>query len=172
MFAFRKAIPQALHQKLLGLSPAPVTLAELVNKAREFDRVWRLYSNPAFTGKDVRSSGPRNRALTTETNTATINATTTPPKQQRPALNLGKLSKEEKDRRYREKLCFYCGKPNHISKDCRTKKAGQGRFNSDNPRSDFRTRASTTHDEVYEEPPEDHPAQVAALTFSESSPDF
>ena len=46
MFAFRKALPQALHQKILGVFPQPTTLDDLVEKAREFDCIWWLYSNP------------------------------------------------------------------------------------------------------------------------------
>jgi len=49
MFAFRKALPQALHQKIIGVSPQPTTLEGLAEKAREFDCIWRLYSNPSFT---------------------------------------------------------------------------------------------------------------------------
>ena len=161
MFAFRKALPMALHQKIIGVSPQPTTLADLVEKAREFDRVWRLYSNPAFT----RNSGPRNRAMTTEDDHIQANATTTP----RPQM--GKISKEEKDRRFKEKLCFYCGKANHTARECRVKKSqfAQGSTNrrpqSTRPRQDFRARATVTQEPTYEEGeiPEEHPAQVAAL---------
>jgi hypothetical protein len=38
MWAFRKALPEGLQQKLLGLSPQPTTLADLVEKTREFDQ--------------------------------------------------------------------------------------------------------------------------------------
>jgi predicted secreted hydrolase len=62
MFAFRKALPMALHQKIMGVSPQPTTLEVLAEKACEFDCLWCMYSNPAFT----RNSGPRNCALTTE----------------------------------------------------------------------------------------------------------
>jgi hypothetical protein len=37
MYAFRVNLNQGLHTKLLGLSPQPATLKELVEKAREFD---------------------------------------------------------------------------------------------------------------------------------------
>ena len=40
MYAFRKLIPEPLHAKLLGLSPPPDTLTALVEKSREFDRLW------------------------------------------------------------------------------------------------------------------------------------
>jgi len=46
MYAFRKALDTALHNKLLQLSPMPTTLAGLVEKAREFDRNWRTFAGP------------------------------------------------------------------------------------------------------------------------------
>jgi hypothetical protein len=33
MFAFRKALPMALHQKIMGVSPQPTTLEGLAEKA-------------------------------------------------------------------------------------------------------------------------------------------
>jgi len=30
----------------------------------------------------------------------------------------GKLSPEERERRFREKLCMYCGKPGHVATNC------------------------------------------------------
>ena len=48
MFTFRKVLPQGLHQKILGVSPQPTMLDDLVKKAREFDRIWWLYSNPGI----------------------------------------------------------------------------------------------------------------------------
>ncbi len=112
MFAFRKALPQALHQKIIGVSPQPTTLDGLAEKAREFDHIWRLYSNPSFT--NAHPQGPRNRALTAEEEATQVNATST---SIRPQLG-GTLSKEEKDRHFKEKLCFYCGKPNHVVSKC------------------------------------------------------
>ena len=164
MFAFRKALPIALHQKIMGVSPQPTTLDGLAEKAREFDRLWRMYSNPAFT----RNSGPRNRAMITEDDHVQANATTA----SRPLMG-GKISKEEKDRRFKEKLCFYCGKPNHTARECQVKKSqlAQGTSNSrpnqrnQRPRQDFRARATVTQEETYEEEQqaEEHPAQIAAI---------
>jgi hypothetical protein len=161
MFAFRKALPMALHQKIMGVSPQPTTLEGLAEKAREFNCLWRMYSNPAFT----RNSGPRNRALTTEEDHIQADVATT----SRPQMG-GKISKEEKDRHFKEKLCFYCGKPNHTAKECQVKKSqlsqgsGNKRPQGTRPRTDFRARATTTQEENEEgEIPEEHPAQVAAM---------
>ena len=54
MFAFRKALPQVLHQKIMGISPQPTMLEGLAKKACEFNHIWHMYTNPAFT----KSSGP------------------------------------------------------------------------------------------------------------------
>ena len=117
MFAFRKALPQALHQKILGVSPQLTTLDDLVEKAREFDRIWRLYSNPAFTGSTSRPQGGfKNRATTTEEGSAQVNAFT---------QKFEKLSKEEKDRHFKNKLCLYCGKPGHMARECHLKRSSQ-----------------------------------------------
>ena len=148
----------------MGVSPQPTTLEGLAEKAREFDRLWCMYSNPAFT----RNSGPRNRGLTTEEDHAQANAFTT----SRPQTG-GKISKEEKDRRFREKLCFYCGKPGHTARECHLKKSqlSQGSSNrrpnpsNPRPRTDVRARATVTQEEQYEEEPQaqEHPAQIVAM---------
>jgi hypothetical protein len=153
----------------MGVSPQPTTLEALVDKAREFDRVWRLYSNPAFTGGGGKPRDTRNRALQADEEGAQVNATTAT----RPS-KMGKLTKEEKDRRYKEKLCFYCGKPNHTAKECcaKTLQMNQGSNKpSQRPRTDFRARATTTQEESYEEAPEEHPAQISAL-YQDPRPRF
>jgi hypothetical protein len=43
MFAFCQALPAGLNDKLIGLSPAPMTLAGLVDKARLFDQQYQLW---------------------------------------------------------------------------------------------------------------------------------
>jgi hypothetical protein len=114
MFTFQKALPMALHQKIMGVSPQPTKLKGLAEKAHESDCLWCMYSNPAFT----RNPGPRNCALTTEEDHIQANIATT----SCPQMG-GKISKEEKDRHFKEKLCFYCGKPNHTAKECQVKKS-------------------------------------------------
>ena len=44
MYAFRKCINSALQQKLVALSPQPATLADLVDKARDLDRSFRMFT--------------------------------------------------------------------------------------------------------------------------------
>jgi hypothetical protein len=56
--------------------------------------------------------------------------------------SLGRISKAEKDCRFKEKLCFYCGKPNHMAAQCRGKKSTRGTAGP-GLRRDARTRALT-----------------------------
>ena len=46
MFAFRKNIPFALHQKILGVDPQPTTMTALVEKAQSYDRSYRIWGGP------------------------------------------------------------------------------------------------------------------------------
>jgi hypothetical protein len=152
MYAFRRNLPHPLHQKLLGISPQPTTLDGLAEKAREFDRLYHLYGNPLFTGqRSGRGANVRATTMGQEEGQATsINLFTG--YDQTPGT-MGKISKEEKDRRFKEKLCFYCGKQGHRAKDCRAKKAAQGGARP-GPRRDTKARGLTAQDpEKQEEEP-------------------
>ncbi len=165
MYAFQQAIPGALLGKLMGISPFPMTLATLVEKARDFDRVWRLhaprntYSNSPCTPSRQTTSG---RAILTEDDSIGINASSS-----RPEKSKGKLTKEEREFRFKNKLCLYCGKPGHILQECRTKttamrtRGGQA--------SNTRTRGVFAEDDDQEEAPSDHPAHIGA-TYREILP--
>jgi hypothetical protein len=124
MFAFRRNLNQALHNKLLTLSPQPATLVGLVEKAREFDRLWHLYTSNAFT---QRRQGARVRATNTEEESPRIGYSGTSQSSQSQTPH-GPLSKEERKRRFDNKLCLYCGRAGHIARDCWQKStASQGR---------------------------------------------
>ena len=43
MYVFRQALPQGLNDKLVGVTPAPTTLNDLVKKARSFDQQWQMW---------------------------------------------------------------------------------------------------------------------------------
>ena len=96
----------------MGLSPFPMTLATLVEKARDFDHVWWLhvprntYSNSPRTPSRQTTSG---RAILTENDGIGVNASSSRPKKSK-----GKLTKEEREFHFKNKLCLYCGKPGHI----------------------------------------------------------
>jgi len=63
MYAFRRALDTALHNKLLQLSLMPTTLAGLVEKAREFDKNWRTFAGPT---RGFRRQNPRIREISEE----------------------------------------------------------------------------------------------------------
>jgi hypothetical protein len=80
---------------------------------------------------------------------------------------MGKISEAEKQRRYKEKLCFYCGKPGHTAKECCIKQSSQGCGQGNRsgvPRQDIRACAVANQEETYEDTPEDHLAQITALS--------
>ena len=78
MYAFQQNLPSALHNKIMAVHPAPTTLARLVELAKEFDQIWRIYNQSNVTNQQ-------------RTN---VCATDTPPRFQK----FKKLSQEEKDR--------------------------------------------------------------------------
>jgi Retrotransposon gag protein/Zinc knuckle len=146
MFAFRKNIPMALHEKIIALHPQPTTLKDLVEKASAFDQVWRVY-RPQTSG---RSCGYNARATAMgQEEDAQINLFQPEEGDRRPSGNaatVGKVSRQEKDRRFKEKLCFYCGKPGHQVRDCRVKKSQSGAGRKPGQRRDTRTRLLTTEE--------------------------
>ena len=52
MYAFHRALNQALNQKLVNISPQPTTLDALVEKARDLDRNWHIYAAPLSDRSD------------------------------------------------------------------------------------------------------------------------
>jgi len=63
MYAFRRALDTALHNKLLQLSPMPTTLAGLVEKAREFNKNWHTFAGPT---RGFQRQNPRIREILEE----------------------------------------------------------------------------------------------------------
>jgi len=150
IFAFKRNLNNGIHQKLLGVSPTPTTLADLVSKAREFDRAYEIYQSQNPRGP--RPPPPaRNRNLVTDG--TQINAAV--PQRPKP---FGKLTAEEKDRRFKNKLCLYCGKPGHMARACNKKKENDAR-----PRNPVTTRATTTQEEAPLDDEDDSSSHVASL---------
>ena len=154
MYAFRVNLNQGLHTKLLGLSPQPTTLKDLVEKAREFDRVYHLYNTAAFRGQGQRPV--RARSTTTGEEAPLQINLYQGERDERPTTPRPPISKQERERRFKEKLCLYCGKPNHIAKECRLRKNTSGRSppnrNSANRQNNPRTQVrSATIEETPEE---------------------
>jgi len=127
MYAFRRCINSALQQKLVALSPQPATLPDLVDKARDLDCSFCMFTPRSYTpstGGGCRRGRftPRIQAIEEEEPTVEINATCGRGQFRGHSCGTlfcrGKLSPEERERRFREKLCMYCGKPGHIATNC------------------------------------------------------
>src|SRR5579863_9635569 len=114
MFAFRKLILGPLHNKLLGLSPPPATLNTLVEKARDFNTSWQMFTGPK-TGHRLRN--PRVQEIKGEDITSSnpdINAVGKQP----PFKKRGRLSPQERKHHMDKNLCLYCGKAGHKAINC------------------------------------------------------
>jgi hypothetical protein len=160
MYAFRQNLPLALHQKILGVSPAPTTLTRLVELAREFDQLYRMWSKGP-------PRGPRTRALELEEpdlESTEVNLANFPPGN-RPK----RLSQEERDKRRREGRCLYCGKPGHWQDKCPEKQKRRTPFQ--NSRQFPRTRTlQTENPEDHEEPaPDDSNPSISRLYIQDDN---
>jgi len=127
MYAFRRCINPALQQKLVALSPQPATLPDLVNKAQDLDHSFHMFTPQSYTPSTGGGRGrgrftPRIRAIEEEEPTMEINATCRCGQFRGhscgTSFHQGKLSPEEREHRFKEKLCMYCSKPGHIATNC------------------------------------------------------
>lgn len=86
----------------------PATLADCVSLAVS---IWNSLQNNAYLESQAHS-GPSPMDI------GAVRTATDRPK----SPGRGPLSAEERQNRIDNRLCFYCGKPNHVSKNCRLKK--------------------------------------------------
>jgi Zinc knuckle len=128
MFAFRNCIPQSLHQKIILHDPQPTMMMDLVEKARTLDRAYQIWGpSNRGTGTQRRSWNARGTAID-ESGETQINLYEVGDRRPQSSTRGKRLSREEKDRRFKANLCFFCGKPGHRVKDCDVKKnMSQGR---------------------------------------------
>jgi len=124
MYAFRRALDTALHNKLLQLSPMLTMLARLVEKAREFDKNWRTFAGPT---RGFQQWNPHIREILEEE--SEINAFPWPsPFGQNQGRGhrcgcgcghgCGRLTLEERKCCINNNLCLYCAIPRHIAINC------------------------------------------------------
>jgi Zinc knuckle len=128
MFAFRNCIPQSLHQKIIMNDPQPTTMTALVEKARTLDRAYQIWG-PSNRGTGAQRCGWNARGTAIDESGETqINLYEVGDRRPQSSTWGKRLSREEKDRRFKANLCFFCGKPGHRVKDCNVKKnMSQGR---------------------------------------------
>ena len=79
MFAFCNNLNSTLNQKMTLLTPQRTTLTNVVEKARDFDCNWRLYTGPGNSNRGPPHRGNNNAQVhevtTQEAPNAEINAT-------------------------------------------------------------------------------------------------
>jgi hypothetical protein len=84
-------------------------------------------------------------------------------------LKRGKITKEEKDRRFKNNLCFYCSNAGHVSKGCHIKKSqrAMGSNTSGKPcqNTDKKAWVAITQEDQYKDTTDDHAAQVVAIYY-------
>jgi len=122
MWAFRRALPPALQNKLLTLSPQPTTLDTLVEKAREFEHNWQIFGGSTGTSRGRGSSRgnwrsnqhPQIQEIKDED---TIEVATTQQRRGK-GQKRGKLTQQERQCRMANQLCLYCGTGGHIAAKC------------------------------------------------------
>lgn len=150
MFCFRQNLPNALHQKILGVSPTPTTLTRLVELAKDFDQNWRMYNNSASTSSSRRDRRPNARSMNPEDpENPTISLADFPPRKE-----FKKLTQAEKDKRRAENRCLYCNAQGHWQDKCPVKPRNKNRFRSNRP-APPRTRALQPDEEPPEAPAQD-----------------
>src|SRR5579863_2985508 len=112
MFAFCKLIPAPLHSKLLGVSPPPSTLSDLVEKAREFNRNWCMFSSPkphsGTRNPQVQEIQAEEKLPSTEINAIGKKLL----KQHR------QLTPQEQKYWMDKNLCLYCSEAGHKASTC------------------------------------------------------
>ena len=111
MFAFRNALHEDINNRIASQSPQPATLAELVERARDLDRYWRMYAKPSDNQELCCIS-----ELSVENSYTEVNATQSS-SYETPVLRK-KLTSEQRRFRRENNLCFYCGKEGHSAGGC------------------------------------------------------
>jgi hypothetical protein len=148
-------------------------MARLVELAKDFDQLWRIY------GKDRSTQDSRRRTnirATTQDNPddPTVALADFPPRDKDKRFK--KLSKEEKDKRRREGRCMYCGTTGHWQDNCPNKPASnrpnnRSRFSSRNQPP--RTRAAEVNEERPDSPKIDEQPTISHLwTIPEHEMDY
>ena len=139
MYAFHQNLPNALHTKILGVHPPSTILARLIELAKGFDELYRLYNKPDFSKPQQRTKV--HTTTPEDPDSPNIALADFPPKDRK----FKKLTPEEWDRRCHLSLYSYCGKSGHWNEKCPVKP--QRRNNGSHPNPP-RTRATKVEEET------------------------
>jgi len=116
---FRETLPTGLQRQILTSDPPPTTLTQWYDKAARYHNNWRRMQRILGRGDRTRTWTPQNR---TQTNTSYTNGTRKfifPKKERDPnAMDVDRLSIDERTALMKEGRCFKCKQQGHMSRDC------------------------------------------------------
>jgi len=112
---FLRGLHPTLRVKIVQQKNAPTTLEEIIEDARAFDQSYyqSIQWKDRITGWTPRPA-PRTTFMPRTTFTL---RTRDPNAMDIDSIEINRLSIEERDRYMKERLCFRCGKPGHMSRD-------------------------------------------------------
>jgi hypothetical protein len=132
---YYKGLPDRLKDELVRIG-RPNTLAELQNAIQILDqRYWERQNeisrekriappSNATPGRSDKTTPTRNSAPPPSSSSpASKNSSRAPPNVTEKLGPDGRLKKEERDYRFANKLCLFCGKAGHVLRDCRKRLA-------------------------------------------------
>jgi len=112
---FLRGLHPMLRVKIVQQKNAPTMLEEIIEDARAFDQSY--YQSIQWKDR-ITGWTPRSAPRTTFTPRTTYNPRTRDPNAMDiDSIEIDRLSIEERDRYMKERLCFRCGKPGHMSRD-------------------------------------------------------
>ena len=116
--AMTEAVNPRIRDRMIGMDPAPETLAVFVTIARRIDAGFRA-EKECKTGITHASAPPKPRSAPKTTTMTTATGTEAGPMDlSRKGGRFPRLSEQERQRRLRMGLCFRCGGQGHLSTNC------------------------------------------------------
>ena len=137
---FRETLPLGLQRLILLSEKPPATLEEWYNKANTFHGSWRKT-------QQILGRGP-----SMESKKETLKKTFTFPKQRDPnAMDIDRLTTEERTALMKEGKCFKCRKQGHLSRDCPTRNQTQNNTKNETPKHGLAKRQPRTSGQLFPE---------------------
>src|SRR5882757_5915973 len=110
---FRETLPTGLQRQILTSDPPPTTLAQWYDKAARYHNNWRRMQR-------ILGRGARTQTQTTTTNYQNGTRRFIFPKKEKDpnAMDVDRLSIDERTALMKESRCFKCKQQGHMSRDC------------------------------------------------------
>ena len=103
---FSRGIPPSLMKKIYGMDTVPTTIDKWYQQTLHFQHVWEKTNEIAKGRPPPFQSGQHNNGYKKrDPNAMDVDAV--------------QISQQEREKRYKNHLCFGCGKPGHRVADCR-----------------------------------------------------